>query len=175
MPTVTATLLSGNGTPLGVTVRFWLSNGAGLNADGAIVSQGVITADTDPETGELEVVLEPGAWIMNWPNGAAMNRLVVEVPLADGEYDLDDLVTGSPIISSPRVKWYEDIAEMLASDSRLYATAQTRNSYDADGIISGWSRILKTAPESAGLVAGTDNVLESTDGHAFWVRNWIAS
>lgn len=175
MPTVTATLKTGSGLPIAATVRFWMPDGPGQNLSGHLVSSGVITTDTDPETGDLSVTLEPGRWVMTWPNGASMNRLTVAVPVTPGTYEIAELVEGSPIISSPVTKWYDTIEIMLASDSRLYANATTRNSYDTDGIISGWSRVLKSSDEATGLTDNGDQVLESHDGYAFWVRNWISS
>lgn len=175
MPTLNATFLRGDGTPLSTRIRCWMPSGPGVNVGGSIVSAGVVMAETHPSTGAVTLTLEPGRWLLTWPDRSVINRLQVDVPLTPGEYDLDELVTGSPIISSPRVQWYDDVAEMLNSDSRLYASAVTRNSYDGDGIISGWSRVLKAAPEAAGLAASGDSVLEAADGHAFWVRNWIAS
>lgn len=175
MPTITGTLKKGDGSALSATLRFWMPTGPTINSAGSVISPGVVTTETNSSTGAFSVTLEPGNWVVTWPNGGQMGRLNLAVPLAPGTYDLEDLVTGSPIISSPQLKWYEDVAEMLASDSRLYATANLRNGYDGDGIISGWTRILKASAEATGLSDNGDSILESTDGYSFWVRTWISS
>lgn len=73
------------------------------------------------------------------------------------------------------ITWFPNIAAMLAAPASSWTSARTLNSYGTDGIRSGWDRLLKSNPAATGLVAGTDSILETTDGLAFAIRSFIAT
>lgn len=75
--------------------------------------------------------------------------------------------------SSGAVKWFTSISAMLAAPSSSWSAAKTLHSYGTDGVRSAWSRLLKSDPVASGVVAREDDILETTDGLAFAIRDTL--
>lgn len=177
MPTIngTAVLADGSALALAVVSAFPLEHPAFMS-DGRMVSRSRVQTRTST-AGVWSISLEPGMYRIAIDPLDEVRINVPSDPEVD-EYNIADLVStvdGVTPAGAIRTKWFDTIGDMLAEDSRIYATATVRNSYGSDGIISGWLRVLKTSPEAEGLEGGTDNVLESNDEFSFWVRTWISS
>jgi|GEM_PF-4765947 len=177
MPNIHGTAILADETPLAFAeVVASPAEHPAFMTDGRMVSRSRVSTRSSA-TGVWVLSLQPGLYRISI---APLDALLINVPSdPDVEsYDIADLVStpdGVTPVGALRTKWFDTIEEMLAEDSRIYATATTRNSFGSDGIISGWLRVLKTAQEATDMEGNEDTVLESADEFSFWVRTWISS
>lgn len=177
MPTINGVAIHADETPMAFAeVSIVPNEHPAFMDDGSMVSRAEVVTCCSA-LGAWSAALRPGQYRVTIK---PLDSFLILVP-ADPEVDEYDV---AEILSTPdgvigrgflKEKWFEDVGEMLAADSRVYASCNLRNMFGNDGIISTWKRVLLTSPEAAGLVESTDSVRESNDGFAFWVRLSIAS
>lgn len=174
MPTITGKVLDGAGAGIvSLALEFGTVDGPrSLGATG-VRSRGRVTAVTTTG-GAFSVSLSGGPWRMRWYRTDLVNEIQLAVPTSGGPYALDDVIDDTEVLASSTFQWFDDIAALLDADSAAWTQAGTTNSYGTDGIISGWTRILKSDAAASGLSDNGDSVLETDDGLAYAVRSWIA-
>lgn len=176
MPILTGKLVRGTGSALVTTIRFWRPV-PGDDGAGGVVSQDVFLVTT-AEDGTFTTSITPGAWILTWPKGVGghpVTRVNIGILASDTTVTLvDALERETQDVGIPTTR-FTDIAAMLAADSASWTEARTMNSFGTDRIRSGWICLLKTDPSAAGFADNGDSVLETDDGLAYALREWVSA
>jgi hypothetical protein len=176
MTTVTGTLKRGSGAVLADTPMRFERIAEGHDGAASVFGRDVLTVETEDD-GTFEVELAGGTYVVTWPRGvggAPVSRVTIGVPDDGGTVTLASLigvVYAGTVAGELR---FLTIAAMLAADSRTWSECRTLNSYGADGVVSGWDRVLKTSTEGTALTANGDSILETDDERSYARRTWIA-
>lgn len=172
MPTVTGTVILANEEPLdSAEVAFAPAHNPAFLTDNRMVSARVVRTITNA-AGEYSTVLAPGWYGVTFDGRDAFD---IAVPDVEGPLTIANLVVvgGIPAVRAT-VVWFNDVQHMVTEDSRVWVSGRTRNSYNSDGIISGWDRVLVTDPIAADLIPNGDSILATQDGFALCVRTFIS-
>lgn len=173
MPTLSGTLKNASGAGLATSISFLRIGAPGISVATAF-SRDIVTA-TSASDGTFTATLTGGTWRMRWYTALA-NELTLAMPSVGGPYEFDDVVVdpGDPFPDT-HVRWFQDIAEMLATDATEWMQGRTLNAFGTDKIRAGWDRVLLTDAAAAGLTVNTDDVLLTEDGLAYCVRTWLST
>lgn len=176
MATITNNFIRADGVyeQLAIVVE---SYGEPYSSPGFITTKARMTTSTG-YLGLWTQTLREGVYSLTWRSQTSKtwNRVFFAVPDSTLTFPLDQLLLSSPdtiTFQSAEFATFSTVAEMLASDARLWEQAQVTNYSDADGVFTIWvkssdqtilpngSDILTTA---AGIVVIRIYVREATDG-----------
>ena len=173
MTTITETFLDARGNPIaGQTVVIETVSAPAVIEGEGLVGKTRITLTTNTD-GEISVVVHPGEYRMTWNVGTQRSEWTFTVPADGGPYEIGDLGEGSFVAVRVQVVWFNDIQDMLTSDSRSWREGRTLNSYGSDGQISCWDCVPLTEDATNYITANSDSRMLTQDGLAICLRKSI--